>query len=120
MRNVLTAIGNPMLNNKFKNIEDYKILADDIETDEELIEYLERVGEVNILFLCSKIIQHYPVDEFIDIIKKIQEDMLIIFFKGENIESSVKEEERLKIYNTLDLDLKIFEKILQKAFQKKY
>lgn len=118
MKKVLTAIGNPMLNNKLKNIKDCNLLTDDFKTDEELIEWLERKEEVDILFLCSNIIQKYTADEFIEIIRKIQENIFIVFFKGEDIESSVKENNNLKIYNTLDLDLEIFEKILQKQINK--
>ena len=119
MKKVLTAIGNPMLNQKIKELEDYAVLADDLKTDEELIEWLERVEQIDILFLCSNVIHNYSVDEFIEIIKKIQEDILIIFFKNETIESSVKEDESLKIYNEFDFDFKILEKILQKSIQKK-
>lgn len=119
MTNLLTAIGNPMLNRKFKELENYQVLADDIKTDEELIEWLERVEQVDILFLCSNIIQNYAVDEFITIIRKIQEDVLIFFFKGENMESSLQENDSLKIYNSLDFDLKFFEKIFQQILKKK-
>lgn len=118
MTNVLTAIGNPMLNRKFKELEDYQVLTDDIKTDEELIEWMERVEQVDILFLCSNIIQNYTVDEFITIIRKIQEDTLIFFFKGENIESSLQEDDSLKIYNSLDFDLKFFEKIFRQILKK--
>lgn len=118
MKNILTAIGNPMLNHKLKEMEDYQVLTEDIKTDEELIEWLERMEQVDILFLCSQIIRNYSVDEFIEMVRKIQKDILIFFFKGENIESSVKEDDYLKIYNSLDFDFKIFEKILQQIFKK--
>lgn len=118
MKKILTAIGNPMLNHKIKNTENYEVLSEDIKIDEELLEWIEKTQEVDILFLCSHIIRNYKIDEFIQIIRKIQEDILIIFFEGENIESSVKEDEHLKIYNSLDLDLEILEKILQKVIQK--
>ena len=119
MKSVLTAIGNPMLNRKFTELEDYQVLTEDIRTDEELIEWMERVEQVDILFLCSNIIHNYAVDEFIRIIRKISKDTIIFFFKSENIESSVKEDDSLKIYNSLVFDLKFFEKIFQQIFRKK-
>ncbi len=119
MKSVLTAIGNPMLNRKFTELEDYQVLTEDIRTDEELIEWMERVEQVDILFLCSNIIHNYAVDEFIRIIRKISKDTIIFFFKSENIESSVKEDDSLKIYNSLEFDLKFFEKIFQQIFRKK-
>lgn len=118
MRKILTAIGNPMLNKKIKNLDDYKVVTDDITNDEELIEWLEREKDIDILFLCSAIIKNYTVDEFIRIIKKIQENIFVVFFKGENIETRLKENEHLKIYNTFDMDFKSFEKILQKKTNK--
>lgn len=118
MKNILTAIGNPMLNHKLKELQDYQVLTDDIKTDEELIEWIERTEQVDILFLCSNIIQNYTVNEFIEIIKKVQKDILIFFFKGENFESSLKEDDTLKIYNSMDFDLRILEKILHQVFKK--
>ena len=117
MKNVLTAIGNPMLNCKLKKLQDYQVLTDDIKTDEELIEWVERTEQVDILFVCSNVIQNYTVDEFIEIIKKVQKDILIFFFKGENLESSLEENDTLKIYNSMDFDFKILEKILQQIFK---
>ncbi len=118
MKKIITAVGNPMLNCKIKEIKDYQVVTEDIKTDEELIEWLERVGEIHILFLGSNIIRNYEIDEFIQIIKKIQKNLLIFFFKEENIETSIQEDDGLQIYTTLDLDLKILEKMLQKALQK--
>ncbi len=118
MKKILTAIGNPMLNHKIKNIENYELLNEDIKIDEELLEWIEKTQEVDILFLCSNIIHNYKVDEFIQIIRKIQENIFIIFFKEENVESNLKEDDNLKIYNSFDFDLETLEKILQKVIQK--
>lgn len=117
MKRILTAIGNPMLNNKLKEGEDFELLSEDIQTDNELLEILER-EEVDVLFLCSSVIKNFSVEQFIEMIKRMHENILIIFFKNADIPSSVEEDDNLKIYNTLDLDLKIFEKILQKAMKK--
>ena len=100
MKKILTAIGNPMLNNKIKNKKDCEVLTGDLKTDEEVIEWIERAGEIDILFLSSYIIHNYKVDELLKIIRKIQEDILIIFFKKENIECNAKEDNKLKIYNS--------------------
>jgi len=113
MKQVLTAIGNSMLNSRLKENSDWKVLADDISTDEELIEYLERTEDIEILFLCSKIIKNYEINEFIDIVRKIQRDIFIIFFKEDGINENIEDDERLEIYNQLDVDLKQFEKLFQ-------
>ena len=113
MKKILTAIGNPMLNNKIKNKKDCEVLTGDLKTDEEVIEWIERAGEIDILFLSSYIIHNYKVDELLKIIRKIQEDILIIFFKKENIECNAKEDNKLKIYNALDLDWSVVEQIFE-------
>ncbi len=118
MRKILTAIGNPRFHKKLKEMEDYQVLGDDITKDEELIEILEREENVEFLFLCSGIITHYKVDEFIKIIRKLQVDINIIFFQGENVESSLKEDDNLKIYTSFQLDWKFLEEIFQKAMRK--
>ena len=118
IKKVLTAIGNSTLNKKIKKLDDYQILTKDIPNDEELIEWLEREENVEFLFLCSNVIHKYQVDEFIKMIRKLQPDIIIFFFKGENIESSVKEDDNLKIYTGLEVEWKFFEKILQKGIRK--
>lgn len=118
MKKILTAIGNPIFNKKLKEMEDYQVLTNDITNDEELIEWLEREEEINFLFLCSKIIKHYKVDELVKIIQKLQEDIIVILFQGEDVESSLKENDNLKIYTSLEVDWRILENILQKAMRK--
>lgn len=99
-------------------MENYQVLGNDITKDEELIEVLEREQNIEFLFLCSGIITHYKVEEFIKIIRKLQSDIHIIFFQKENVESSLKEDDNLKIYTSLEMDWKILESIFQKAMRK--
>lgn len=99
-------------------MEDYQVLTNDITNDEELIEWLEREEEIDFLFLCSKIIKHYKVDELVKIIQKLQEDIIVILFQGEDVESSLKENDNLKIYTSLEVDWRLLENILQKAMRK--
>lgn len=114
MKKVLTAIGNPMLNNKISKMQDYNVLTNDISNDEELIEWLAREKQIDVLFLCSNIIKHYKIDEFITIIRKLNKNIIIYFFKVEGIQSSIKEDDKLKIYTSLELDLNIFKEILER------
>ena len=107
MKKILTAIGNSTLNKKIKQTENYHVLTNDIENDETLIEWLERGEKIDILFLCSNMIEHYKIEEYIKIIQKLQEDIMIFFFQGKNIENNLQENKNLKIYHNLEL-LKIF------------
>lgn len=118
MKKILTAIGNPIFNKKLKEMEDYEVLTKDITNDEELIEWLEREEEIAFLFLCSKIIKHYKVDEFIKIIRKLQEDIVVVLFQTEELQTSLKEDDNLKICTSLEVHWEFFENILQKAMRK--
>ena len=82
MRRTLTAIGNSMLNQKIGKMENYKVLSEDIGSDEELLEALEREKNVEILFLYQNIIVHYSVDKLIELIRKMQENIFIILYYG--------------------------------------
>lgn len=82
-----------------------------------MLEILER-EDVDVLFLCSKVINNFKTESFIENIRRINENISIIFFTNDDIESSLEENDNLKIYNTLDLDLKVFETILKKGMKK--
>lgn len=118
MKTILTAVGNSMLNKKISQMEDYNVLTKDISNDEELIEWLERCKNIDVLFLHSNIIKHYKIDEFIKIIRKLQENIIIIFFPDKNAKINIKEDEHLKIYTNLEMDWKVLEDILKKTIKK--
>lgn len=114
MKKILTAIGNPALNGKIKIMEGYEALAEDIVSDDELLEVLQREEIVDILFLCKNVVNHYTVNELIDLVRKIHENIFIVLFNEDNLEETVEEDDKLKLYNSLDIDLKLFEQLLQK------
>jgi len=113
LKKIVTAIGNSRLNNKIKEQKEYKLLSKDIEIDEKLIEFLERGEEIDILFFCSKIIKNYKIEEFIKIIRKFQEEILIIVFKKTNQKCNIKEDEKTKIYNETEIEWRKVENILK-------
>ncbi len=108
-----------MLNKKIKQIKGYHVVRKDITNDEELIELLERGEKVDILFLCSRIIKNYKVDELIKIIRKLQSEILVFFFKMEGAESNLKEDKTLKVFQNLEIDWDVFETILEKTIYEK-
>lgn len=113
MKKVLTAIGNPMLNKKIKKIDDYQILTKDITNDEELIECLEREKNIDILFLYQDIIKNYKIEEFIKIIQKLQENIIIFFFQNGKNKLNLKEKNNLKIYKNLEINWEEFKEKLE-------
>lgn len=114
IKKVLTAIGNSTLNKKIKKLDDYQILTKDIPNDEELIEWLEREKNVDILFLYQDIIKNYKENEFIKIIKKLQKNIMIYFFENEKNKSKLKENNNLKIYKNSEINWEGFKKNLEK------
>lgn len=114
MKKILTAIGRPILNNKLKENKEFLVLAEDIKSDEELIEILER-EEVEILFLSSNIIKNYKIEEFINIIQKLKKEIFIAFFYNQDNELKIKQSENIEVYNDFELELKQLEKFLQKC-----
>ena len=63
------------------------------------------------LFLSSSIIKNYKIDEFIRIIRKMQDELIIYFFKDENIKVNLKED-KLKIYTSSMIEWAFLEKEL--------
>ena len=117
-RNVVTAIGHSQLNDKLKKIKDFNIVSDDLSTDEEVIELLEREKNIQFLIIFSKIIVHYKIDEFIEIVKKLQDEIYIIFFKEPDLKNDFLDSENIKIYSNTDIDLEELERSLQQELKK--
>lgn len=120
MKKIITAIGNPILHQKIEKTKKYQLIPEDIKTDEELIEWIERGGKIDFLFLCSDIIENYSIEEFIKIIKEIQENIFILFFKRENCEISMEENENFKIMNDLEIEWGEIEEILEKPQEEEF
>lgn len=112
MNKILTAIGNPMLNKKIRQINDCKVISSDIINDEQVIEWLEREGNIDYIFISNKVIKNYKVDEFIKIIRKLQKDIFIVFFKYKECEISIRQDEKFKFYDKLEIDLKELEQLI--------
>lgn len=119
MKKIITAIGNPMLNKRLRQLHNCNVISSDITNDEQVIEYLERVNNIDYLFLSNKVIKNYKVDEFIKIIRKFQENIVIFFFKYKECEINVKEDEKFKFYNKLEIDLKELDQLISAPRKKK-
>lgn len=109
MKNVITAIGNSMLNKKIAEMENCKILVEDISNDIELIEILQIEKNIDILFLHKSIINQYSVEDFFYLIREINENIMIILFDNN---SNLKENQYLKIYKENQIEFEEFSKIL--------
>ena len=108
---ILTAIGNPILNDKLQKIMNIGVIGKDIQYQEGIIEILEKFSEVDILIMKDNLPGEYGFYELIDKIKKINNDIEIYMFlenKDENKENYLASKDIYKIYYLDLIDFDIF------------
>lgn len=87
MKKIITAMGNPQLNIKLKEINKYEIVSKDIQYQEALFEILDNKKDVEILILSELLSGEINIKEFILNIKKIIPSIeIILFLEKENEE----------------------------------
>lgn len=116
-RKVITAIGYPHLNQELKKLKKFNIISDDLKTDKEVIEFLEREKNIQFLIVFSKIIVNYTIEEFIEIVKKLQDKIYIIFFNDKQLENNRIDSNNIKVYTNTDIEEHELETILQEKLQ---
>lgn len=82
MKKVLTALGNPTLNNELKKYEKYDVLYDDLIYQEAVTDVLDKTG-TDILVLSGLLQGQYDMVEFINLIKKKNRTLRIILIIDE-------------------------------------
>lgn len=88
MKKLITAIGNPLINESLKKTGRYLILIPDIQYEEDLLELLKNKKDIDVLILNIEIIKKEKVFDYIKKIKKLNEYMKIIILiekEDENI-----------------------------------
>ena len=87
---IITAIGNPILNEKLKNNTDIKIVGKDIQYQEGILEILEENKDIDLLALSNVLPGEWDFYKLINEIKKSNKKLEIVVFlhkKDENIEN---------------------------------
>lgn len=93
MKKVITAIGNPELNNEIRNIDDICVMDKDILYKEGIIEFLEENNEIDIVILNEELCEN----DLIEFLHKIIKFNVQIFLLLSNYSNYYKEEfEELK------------------------
>ena len=106
MKSILTAIANPVLNEKLKQINEFKINYNDIQYQEGVIEILKK-EKIDILILSEILPGEYNIKDFILEIKKLNKEIEIIIFlenKKENLEMFLKTNGIFNIYYNNEID----------------
>ena len=108
---ILTAIGNPYINEKLSKYEKIEVVGKDIQYQEGILEILENQKDIDILLLSNELPEEYDFKELIRKIKKLKETIEIIIFlkeKNEDIENFLNSKNIYKIYYLDDIDFDEF------------
>lgn len=88
MKKIITAMGNPTLNNELKKYAEYDVLENDLFYQDAVLDFLETEG-VDILTLSGLLQGQWELNEFIDKIRKVNSSIRIIIIMDE-IDSEIK------------------------------
>lgn len=106
---ILTAIGNPILNEKLRKIENISVIGKDIQYQEGVLELLEEFLDIDCLIISDVLPGEIGFYKLINKIKNIKRNIDIYVFlkeKDENTENYLTSQEIYKIYylNEIDFD----------------
>ena len=104
MKNIITAINNPVINEEIKNEKNLFIIEKDIQYKEALLELIKKNKDVDIVIIYEKLPGEISTEELINKIKLIKSNIEIIFF--------------LEKYNKKKIE-KLKEKNIKKIYFKK-
>lgn len=88
MKSIITAMGNPTLNNELIKYAEYDVLSEDFFYQDAVLDFLEE-NEVEILTLSGVLQGQWDLYEFIDKIRKINNGLRIIVIMDE-LDSDIK------------------------------
>ena len=86
MNNILTALGNPVLNNELKKIEGINILLNDLQYKEAIIEFLEKNIKINYLILSETLPGEIEIYQLINMLKTKDKNIKIILIRERKVE----------------------------------
>ena len=96
MKNIITAINNPELNNEIKKEKNLKIINKDIIYKEGIIEILEEKKEINLIIINYDLPGKIEIEDLVNKIKKINEKIELIFILEKE---DIEKEQKLKKLN---------------------
>lgn len=95
MSNVITALGNPILNNELLKIEEINVLLNDLQYKEAIIEFLEKNIKIDYLILSESLPGEINVYKLINILKIKYKNIKIILIK-ERKNERVEDKQEIK------------------------
>ena len=112
MKKIITAINNPIINEKLKK-EKIEVIGKDIQYKEGILEILENNKEINFILIDEKLPGEIKNDELINKIKKINKNIeIILFIKKENKKNAITNEKEIMANEKLKSKIKIIVAIM--------
>jgi flagellar biosynthesis protein FlhG len=108
MKNIITALCNPKLNDKLKTESQFNVLANDIQYQDGIFEILENEKEINYLILSEFLPGQYEIKKLIDKIKEKNSFIKIILIlenKKEELENYLYAKGIFKIFYNNEIEI---------------
>ena len=109
--NVITAIGNPILNEKLKNVKDVNVIGKDLPYQEGILEILDSREDIDVVIVSDILPDEYGFYNLINQIIRIKEEIEIIVFleeKNSDIENFLNSKNIYKIYYLNEININNF------------
>lgn len=109
MINIITALDNPVLNNKLKEEKNIQILCKDIQYQDGVLEILEKHKKIDFLIISELLIGKYKIEELIYKIKEKNKFLKIIIIlenKKEELENFLYAKGIYKIFYNNEIEIK--------------
>lgn len=109
MKKILTAIGNEKINNELNKIENFKVISNDIQYKEGIIEILENMQDIDFIILNSLLPGEINLIELIKKINLLNEKIKIILFIENNnpeIDKLLSDKKIYKIVYNNEIEIK--------------
>ena len=111
MQKILTAIDNPSLNNKLKEIKEFDVYENDLQYKEAIIDVLEKNNNFDILIIYENLPGEISINNLIKKIKNINNKINFIFIlenKNEKLEKLLFEENIKNIFYNKEININNF------------
>ena len=109
--NVITAIGNPILNEMLNKLENVNVIGKDIQYQEGILEILDSREDIDVVIVSDILPDEYGFYNLINQIIRIKEEIEIIVFleeKNSDIENFLNSKNIYKIYYLNEININNF------------
>ena len=116
MKKIITAMGNPNLNQKLKKENIFEMMAEDIQYQEGILEFLEENNNIDFVILSELLPGNIEIKKLIEKIKLINQNIKIILFlekKNEELENYLYAKGIFKIFYHNQIGVKEIIELMQ-------